>query len=895
MKRPLEFARSLLAVFLVTGPAAAQFGPPPVVDPAKYDSPSGEYVLDVDPSHMQGSGAATYRLTHQGRQVWSGERPFTLLDARVTDGGVVAGYAYSSGLEGFGDDDKLHLLILGRTGAPLLNDTTPRRQSLVVDGGPEPNVDGLVFDPDGDRIVFRVSNVGGPEIWKPFQLSSGHAAAPFEPASLMAVGELSVSAVDAQPARGTPLTLIHWSRNDWHKEQQGARFSLVDPMGHPVWMLELPTDYLAAPGDRKGQERLSRLAWKTAIIDVSRPNELVVRHAATSERVRYQIEKNASAGWVVGETGRQPDVDGPAAESADVVVGPERSLRYIGAVKLGGRTDEENGAIRDVHHFDLDDGGRYGFVRRDGSCELTFVTAARNDPPRQIRLGRPGRQECSSPLVAWAGGNTWIVTTEYAKAESGEAGWWVDRDNGATRPFILPAGISSVRAIAGRRTGGIVLLAEQETRSALMVEIDTLLVWIDVLGHEQKALSDSANSSDSELLSPDDVAVTTAGEVVVVDVVRHKVTVFEADGSLQRTIDLEKAWGREPNYPSGIAPDADGGFIVEDFNAAIPFVRMRADGAVRGELRPRYADGRPTGRLFRVQAGPDGVLWASDGEALLHLREDGVVEGVVGTQASLDDLGEAAAVAIDAGDNVYAADRRSGAVHVFSAQGKLEHVCRPRPGDVKDSLVWPTMTTTSDGRVFLRLDDGIRSGGGFLEFSAAGDRIARHAWEDRSRLWNPATGGFWAVRHNNIAAITEKGQVAMTIARRADRRWLGWISGAAVAEDGSIAVAAEADQLRSERNDATLNVYSSNGSATHVIQLSPGRSGAPFAYDGRAIALWQAGEVRILDLAGQPVARFRPRPAGQEALDWPLLFAAQGRELWMFDSATKTMHRFELP
>jgi hypothetical protein len=209
--------------------------------------------------------------------------------------------------------------------------------------------------------------------------------------------------------------------------------------------------------------------------------------------------------------------------------------------------------------------------------------------------------------------------------------------------------------------------------------------------------------------------------------------------------------------------------------------------------------------------------------------------------------------------------------------------------------VWPTLTTTTDGRVFLRLDDGVRSRGGFLEFSATGERVARHAWEDRSRLWNPATGGFWAIRDNDIAAITEKGQVAATVARRADRRWLGWISGAVVAEDGSIAVAAESEQLRSERKDATLNLYASNGSATHVIHLSPGQSSAPFAYDGRAIALWRAGEVRILDLAGQPVGRFRPRPAGLEALDWPLFFAAQGRELWMFDGGTKTMHRFEMP
>jgi hypothetical protein len=50
-----------------------------------------------------------------------------------------------------------------------------------------------------------------------------------------------------------------------------------------------------------------------------------------------------------------------------------------------------------------------------------------------------------------------------------------------------------------------------------------------------------------------------------------------------------------------------------------------------------------------------------------------------------------------------------------------------------------------------------------------------------------------------------------------------------------------------------------------------------------------------LDLSGKPIARFKPRSAGKEANDWPLFMAAQGRELWMFDTATKTMHRFEMP
>src|SRR5262245_45359141 len=120
---------SALAGFglLLASPSPAQLIPPPVVNPATYESRSGEYVLDVDPREMYGQGGASYRLTRQGQDVWASDRPFTLLGVGVSDDGVVAGFAYSAGLEGFAKDDKLHLVILDPSGAVRLDDTTPRQ------------------------------------------------------------------------------------------------------------------------------------------------------------------------------------------------------------------------------------------------------------------------------------------------------------------------------------------------------------------------------------------------------------------------------------------------------------------------------------------------------------------------------------------------------------------------------------------------------------------------------------------------------------------------------------------------------------------------------------------------------------------------------------------------
>ena len=218
MERPVAVAWALAVGVLSARPAAAQFSLPTIVDPATYRSRSGEFVLDVDPSHIYGAGAASYRLSRAGRVVWSGERPFTLVYAGVADDGTAAGYAYGNGL-GYGDPGTLLLVILDPAGGVRLDDSTPRHESRVVDGGPEPNAHGLVFDPDNDRVVFRVSDVAGPEVWKTFRLSTGTRGPVLKPGALKAAGDLSLSVVDAEPVRGTPLVLVHWTRVDWKENQ----------------------------------------------------------------------------------------------------------------------------------------------------------------------------------------------------------------------------------------------------------------------------------------------------------------------------------------------------------------------------------------------------------------------------------------------------------------------------------------------------------------------------------------------------------------------------------------------------------------------------------------------------------------------------------------------------
>ncbi len=89
--------------YSIAGPATGRQVSRPILNPQSYASPSSEYALFVDPSDLHGRGKAAYKLTRDGQEVWSAEKPYTLQEAVVADDGSVAGYAYSHGWAGFAE------------------------------------------------------------------------------------------------------------------------------------------------------------------------------------------------------------------------------------------------------------------------------------------------------------------------------------------------------------------------------------------------------------------------------------------------------------------------------------------------------------------------------------------------------------------------------------------------------------------------------------------------------------------------------------------------------------------------------------------------------------------------------------------------------------------------
>src|SRR4051794_32349762 len=254
-----------LFVCSIRGRAAASEGPPPTLNPKNHASPSGKYSLFVNPSDLHGRGKASYRLTLDGREVWSAEKPYTLWEACVADDGLVAGYAYSHGWRGFSEAGyeagmgDFRVVILDPRGKERLDHATKREESNFLHTPPNPLAEGLFLDVTNDRMVVRVRDADvnrQAESWWVYGLSTGKALATFRPKELMADPEPARYVMDARPVMGTPLTLLHWWRYHWEKERKpGARFTLIGQDGKAVWSLDLPADYEAG-GDDDAEGRL---------------------------------------------------------------------------------------------------------------------------------------------------------------------------------------------------------------------------------------------------------------------------------------------------------------------------------------------------------------------------------------------------------------------------------------------------------------------------------------------------------------------------------------------------------------------------------------------------------------------------------------------------------------
>lgn len=867
--------------------AKGSHSPPPVLHVKTYISPSAKWSLEIDPSDLHGRGKGSYQMSAGGKEEWKVELPFTLCDAAVSDDGITVGYAYSHGLAGMGPGGykdgpgSFHVVIIDARGAVRLNETVKREHSRMLHASPVPVASGLMLHSRDDRFIVRVGSESG-ERWWVYRLSTGEAMKRFELRSAAAVSESARYVISAKAVPELPLTLVHWWRYDQDTRKCGALFMLCDFDGRSVWSLELPADY-TIPSDDEAESRLRRRVQQSgAIVRASDLGIFELWFAATGERVRFEALRDpvAPVGWSVRELAREKYQ--PPGEEKPALVIEKRPPPHLGSFVL--RDNPPQGPIRGIDEFAFDGGGHIGFLRRDDREGYAFVLL---EPSGRVlaEIALPMAAD-SQTHIAWIADCRWIVTASDRGIEGKSRGWGLDVEKRLLAEidgFDCP----SIESVAGTGDGGFVVLATRRQRNTMTDQ----LIAFDVTGKSRWKHEAESSLEPSVLFSPEDITVTTRKEIAVVDNIRDSVQLFDGNGAHRGTIDLKKVWKRDPNYPSAITPDVDGGFIVYDFNGDPPFVRMKRDGSTRGVLRPRHADGRAIDAHTGLRTAPDGSLWTSDRHSLVRLRDNGVASRIVGAPPDETSLREISAITGDQRGQLYAVDDRTGAVHVFDSDGAKLRVCKPARKDFSGNVGSAHVAAASDGTVFLAMEG--HGAPRYLRFAPDGKRtgVERMDVDAITQQWHPQPGttNLLVLGYHTAFLVDRAGKIVRTIVRRPDRGWLDNPADAAFASDGSFAILAGSSERFSR--EQTVSLFTRDAEPISTFPIPDGFAQLR-GFNGAHVSLSTGEDILIFDRRGAAIQSFAgPNPRGQ----WEHFLTRDGRELWVVEFATRKVDRYGMP
>ena len=848
------------------------------LQPERYTSHSGTVELFVDPVTRYGHDSARYELRREGKLMWASEKPFALWEAAVSERGVTIGYAYSKGPNGGREDGNFRVVVLGDDGTVLNEVVEDREPSGMFHAPPVPIARStFVHDELGRGIVDLVdkgANQPRKSMWWVFDLETGEALERVRPVERQTESAPLTYLVDAQPVHDRPLTLLHWYRHEG--TDRGARFTLVDATWRPVWRLDLPTDYNTKRYEGPEYEFASKIQRNGAVLSTQSEGLFELCFVAERKRVSFQVKLDAGD-WKAVETRRADYVD----EQRVPVAIPSIDLKLIDAVNLGAAEKLPTGPIRDIVEFAPDHDGTVRFVRREGAAgqftivRLDSIGELENETPVD-RIEHDGR-ELSEGWAPLSTGDWLYTVSEFGDGGKSRA-WIVDADSGELNEledFDCPF----VEEVAATADGGFAMIAAYKGKYS---STDVLMCF-DATGKKLWEVGNQ-HGDETKLFSPEDLTVTTRGLVVVLENVANVLRVYRGNGEFVRVVDLEKSFGAEPSYPSGISPDVDGGVLIHDFDGAPPLWRLSVGGTVRSKFDAVDDGGHTAGGLARnTQVGPDGVMWATDGRVLVQLDEGGAVTRVFGDATDPDRLYEPGAASVDGRGHVLIQDSRTANVHVFDASGDRLRVCRASRSDLAAASTISRLTSSSDGSVFVELDDFPRQS--FAHFAPDGSRVGVRKFPSESFAFVAEGEQCWALDERGLLLVNGDDSIARSIERLPDNRFFerGQV---AVANDGTIAF----------HYWGGLALFDTTGAATRMIPLEDDRFYGAMSWSGRWIAIgaWDA-EAWLIDTRDGARYHFKFEARSGRETSWRRGFSPDGKELWFVDSRVPKLYRFELP
>ncbi|UCC30531.1 MAG: hypothetical protein JSU86_20320, partial [Phycisphaerales bacterium] len=894
-----------------------------IAQPKNYVSPSGAYTLFVDPADRYGRGGAKYRLSKSGVEVWSGEKPYTLREVVLTDEGLAAGFAYRTGskrdeaepssfFEGGPQNppEYVHVVILNAQGEEVLNDMTERMAPPHTNPPlpARPYLEQLLVDRPNDRVVARVVARGAR--WWIYRLSTGASLARLDPRELTPDLPHLKYVVEARLLPDTPLILVHWYTKgpDYKVKDAGAVFALVDLEAGPVWSFQAENDYadIKFGWRRYGGGTLSYFKKHPAILNTSVGGRFDLRLFAENKQASFVARQNDDGSWTVTELGRIDILDDEEAKST-TATRPAKPLPYLGELRLG-TADAEESPFRSLTDFTFDNQGRVYFVKRSQEQPWTLYCAdvtGKIISDRQFEWGSVDWTQ----TARMKDGKFFVSRSK--KREDGDgyesSSEWVELSTGREEP----TGLEISRHVGGvsRFPDGSYLVLDTLIRSSGAV-VDRLTRY-NSDGSTQWQL-DNYEERQKLGLGPRDVVVTTDGRIVLLEM--SYVRILDGEGDLIRKIDLTGAFGTDdsggrPSYLHEVVADNDGGFLIADSSNPPVVLRYKADGSLRSRWSPRHPNGKTFNLRPDIRVAPDGRLWTGDGNSIMRLTDEGVVDLVLGPKPQANRLERIAAFTLDQQGNLYAVAHGSGVVHVFDRNGTPMRIIEPDPTDVPGTVKESFIAVKDDGEVYVKKPrtKAYMPPDEYLRFSPAGDRLETITFEPSipvgrflSSGWafQPKTGyrcGICQIRGDTRLVIVDPPSTLIReVRKRPNGMWFGNRTGFAMAPNGSMAIHNQ-DILDEKRVDE-VDLFSAEGDPIRTMRLPPPREFyMGIAYDGRRVVVAGDREVVVLDTADDSIERWSLTNPGATEARWSAFIMPDSDELLLFDRRGRKLHRYELP
>jgi hypothetical protein len=894
-----QLAGLVLAAVAYRAPAQ---GTPPL-QPATYQSPTGEWALEVDPTSRFGAGPATCRMLRDGKPVWIKHVAFTLRGVSIDERGYAAGHAYDQGWTGRPDGNFV-LVVLSPSGEIVGQHAWPLHMGRELHGSAKPWVRESILDAARGAVVFRTETSEGQdsfEEWIVLELEGGRLLDRYRPDERAQVARLrGAQVIDMLPIPKTPLHVVSW-RTSIDPDDSSAKdlcIAALDPDGKPVATLALPKALDVA--SRSGRNLWQEMWRRGNLLPVEHDEGFAVWLPNSALRVDYGVKQlPGDSQWMIEELDRTP-YEPPEEPLATDPPNEPIELRLLERVQLLGKQRPEPGAIRDIVALGFDGRGGFQAIRCDDSDRFVFTNLLL-DERGEVRLERPiapfGRPHKWQSL----GAGRWLVTA-YGDADRTPA--IVVESTGELSPCrVADSDFSKLREVLATPDGGLVVLG---TRAGIGYSWSSAVARYDAAG-TRLWLTILGRSEDRDPLSDaDGLCVCPSGLVVAVDEFHGVVGVIEPDGDFVATLKLAELWDHAPHVED-IQPDGNEGFLVVE-NRNSPVVRrVGLDGRIRSSFVPRHPDGSKDAWLARnVRRAPDGRLWTFDFRSLLRLSDDGTADLVLGQSRDSEYLDYPSTGFVDPLGCIAMLDGPTRVLHVFDRSGSLLHTAAPRPGDFEGNSDELDVSGSFAGDHFIK---STALAGGWLAFDGEGKRLGETDLGTGRRDFSSVvsfapSNSFWVCGYeDNEAAILRDRELQELgrIDRRDDRRWFEDLEGLAVAPSGSVAVLESLPftgqgELYTGRGTA-LAWFDVHGKPIGHLVLSNSSANHLIAYSGEwiAVASYTAEGIWLASTHGKGIKRFTPPPEWSAGLSGVLGVSPDGRELWLVQPSERVLWRFALP